>query len=103
MKNAAPENVVFPGYLRGKELAAMYASCGVFVFPSSTATFGNVILEAMASSLPVITVDSGGVKDSMLHNYNGLLCNPRDADTMMGYIRILAHTTSDILFKGDGI
>ncbi|OGO80582.1 MAG: glycosyl transferase family 1, partial [Clostridiales bacterium GWC2_40_7] len=71
LKDAAPENVVFPGYLRGKELAAMYASCDAFVFPSSTETFGNVILEAMASGLPVITVDSGGVKDSMLHNYNG--------------------------------
>ncbi len=81
LKNTAPENVVFPGYLKGKELAAMYASCDAFVFPSSTETFGNVVLEAMASGLPVITVDSGGVKDSMLHRYNGLLCRPRDVDS----------------------
>lgn len=77
----APENVLFPGYLKGRELAAMYASCDAFVFPSSTETFGNVVLEAMASGLPVVTVDSGGVKDSMLHDYNGLLCKPRDADS----------------------
>ena len=81
LKASAPENVVFPGYLRGRELSAMYASCDAFVFPSSTETFGNVVLEAMASGLPVVTVNSGGVKDSMLDNYNGLLCKPRDVES----------------------
>ncbi len=81
LMHMAPENVLFPGYLKGRELAAMYASCDAFVFPSSTETFGNVVLEAMASGLPVITVDSGGVKDSMLHNCNGILCKPRDVES----------------------
>lgn len=83
LKETAPENVVFPGYLKGRELAEMYASCDTFVFPSSTETFGNVVLEAMASGLPVITVDSGGVKDSMVDNYNGILCKPRNTESFM--------------------
>src|SRR3954469_23986101 len=53
----------FTGYLRGTELARAYASADVFVFPSTTDTFGNVILEAQASGLPVVVSDSGGPKE----------------------------------------
>ena len=52
----------FTGYLTGKELATAYASADIFVFPSTTDTFGNVIIEAQASGLPVIVSDSGGPK-----------------------------------------
>lgn len=92
----APENVTFPGYLRGSELAAMYASCDVFVFPSTTETFGNVVLEAMASGLPVITVDSGGVKDSIIDGYNGIICRPRDADSFTRAIIKLLNAENQI-------
>lgn len=51
-----------PGVLLGEELARAYASMDVFVFPSTTDTFGNVILEAMASGLPVIVSAGGGPK-----------------------------------------
>ncbi|MDR3601116.1 MAG: glycosyltransferase family 1 protein [Desulfosporosinus sp.] len=74
-------NVVFMGYLKDRELSAIYASSDVFVFPSSTETFGNVALEAMASGLPVIAVDSGGVKENVVHNYNGLMCTPRNTES----------------------
>src|SRR5438309_620851 len=50
---------VFTGYLRGKELATAYASADIFVFPSTTDTFGNVILEAQASGVPAVVWDSG--------------------------------------------
>ena len=53
----------FTGYLRGIELATAYASADIFVFPSTTDTFGNVILEAQASGLPVVVSDSGGPKE----------------------------------------
>lgn len=81
LKQSAPENVIFTGYLKGEKLASLYASCDAFVFPSSTETFGNVVLEAMASGLPVVAVNSGGVKDSIINNYNGFLCTPRCADS----------------------
>lgn len=49
----------FAGALHGERLAAFYASADAFVFPSTTETFGNVVLEAMASGLPVIAPDVG--------------------------------------------
>lgn len=51
---------IFTGYREGEELATIYASCDLFAFPSATDTFGNVVLEAQASGLPVIVTDSGG-------------------------------------------
>ncbi|WP_130803367.1 glycosyltransferase family 4 protein [Acinetobacter ihumii] len=50
-------NVEFTGSLTGKNLAAAYASADVFVFASQVETFGNVVLEAMASGLPVVAYD----------------------------------------------
>ena len=90
MKERSFDNVKFTGYLKGRELSAMYASCDVFVFPSGTETFGNVVLEAMASGLPVIAVNSGGVKDNVKNGYNGLMCPPRDATSLAGAIIKLA-------------
>lgn len=56
-------NVTFMGYQKGKDLAACYASSDVFAFPSHSETFGNVVLEAMASGLPVIGLKAEGVCD----------------------------------------
>jgi glycosyltransferase involved in cell wall biosynthesis len=50
----------FTGVLRGEELAAAYASMDLFVFPSHTDTFGNVVLEALASGVPAIVTPDGG-------------------------------------------
>jgi len=50
----------FPGVLHGEALAAAYASMDLFVFPSHTDTFGNVVLEAMASGVPAIVTPDGG-------------------------------------------
>jgi len=86
MKAVSPKNVVFTGYLKGHALSTLYASCDVFVFPSSTETFGNVVLEAMASGLPVVAVNSGGVKDSIINNYNGFLCEPRNVESFSAAI-----------------
>jgi len=53
----APEGAIFTGRLEGAALAAAYASADLFVFPSRTDTFGNVLVEAMASGLPVVAAD----------------------------------------------
>lgn len=55
----APPGTWFAGALRGEELSAFYASLDVLVFPSTTETFGNVLLEAMASGVPVVAPDVG--------------------------------------------
>lgn len=72
----APNNVIFAGYLNGKYLAEAYSASDLFVFPSPTETFGNVVLEALASGTPVIGANSGGVKNIIKSGENGLLCTP---------------------------
>jgi glycosyltransferase involved in cell wall biosynthesis len=62
-----------PGVLRGEELARAYASMDVFVFPSNTDTFGNVVLEAFASGVPAIVTTEGGPKFLITPGHNGLI------------------------------
>jgi len=64
---------VFTGYLHGADLAAAYASADIFVLTSANETFGNVVLEAMASGLPVVVPSSGGQLDYVHHEVNGLI------------------------------
>jgi hypothetical protein len=69
---------VFTGYLQGDDLSHAYASADVFCFPSASETFGNVVLEAMASGLPVIAPRSGGPVDHVRHGENGFLFPTED-------------------------
>jgi glycosyltransferase involved in cell wall biosynthesis/predicted metal-dependent phosphoesterase TrpH len=71
------EATTFLGWLEGAELARAYASADMFLFPSATDTFGQVILEAQASGLPVIAVAAGGPVSLIEDRVSGLL---RDAD-----------------------
>jgi glycosyltransferase involved in cell wall biosynthesis len=66
----------FPGYLRGEELVAAYRAADVFLFPSTTETFGLVALEAMAAGAPVIAARTGGVLDIVNDGVNGLYFDP---------------------------
>lgn len=68
----------FTGYLTGEELARAYASADIFVFPSTTDTFGNVIIEAQAAGLPVIVSDEGGPAELVTEGVNGLITKARD-------------------------
>jgi glycosyltransferase involved in cell wall biosynthesis/predicted metal-dependent phosphoesterase TrpH len=79
----------FTGYLRGTELATAYASADIFVFPSTTDTFGNVILEAQASGLPVVVSDSGGPKELVAHKANGLITRSHNVEDFTDAIRVL--------------
>lgn len=77
---------VFTGYLRGADLAAAYASADVFVLTSANETFGNVVLEAMASGLPVVVPDTGGQVDYVQHGVNGLIYGAEDGDQMVAHV-----------------
>lgn len=65
--------VQFMGVLRGIELSQAYASSDIFILPSDSETLGFVVLESMASGVPVVGVNAGGVPDLICHNRTGLL------------------------------
>jgi glycosyltransferase involved in cell wall biosynthesis/predicted metal-dependent phosphoesterase TrpH len=67
------EHGTFLGWLEGRDLAAVYAAADAFLFASRTDTFGQVILEAQASGLPVVAVDEGGPSTLITHGETGLL------------------------------
>jgi glycosyltransferase involved in cell wall biosynthesis len=89
---AALPDAVFLGYLTGEPLAKAYASADVFVFPSTTDTFGNVIIEAQASGLPVIVSDLGGPKELVEDGVNGIVTKAHDADD---FARAINRLTGD--------
>jgi len=63
LRAAAPPDAIFTGRLSGVPLSTAYASSDVFLFPSVTDTFGNVLLEAMASGLVVLSADAGNTRE----------------------------------------
>ncbi len=79
----------YTGYLSGTELARAYASSDIFVFPSTTDTFGNVIIEAQAAGLPVIVSDVGGPRELVTEGVNGLITRALDAAAFTKAIRRL--------------
>jgi glycosyltransferase involved in cell wall biosynthesis len=79
----------FLGWLGGEDLAAAYASADVFLFCSITDTYGQVILEAGASGLPVVAIAEGGPAALVENRHTGLLCRP-DADHVAGSLLQLA-------------
>ncbi|TBV78989.1 MAG: glycosyltransferase [Desulfobulbaceae bacterium] len=72
-QNMAGAPVIFTGYLQGEDLAHAYASADIFIFPSTTDTFGNVVLEAQASGLPVVVSAEGGPRENLMHGQTGLI------------------------------
>jgi glycosyltransferase involved in cell wall biosynthesis len=80
---------LFTGYLEGEDLAAVFASCDLFVFPSTTDTFGNVVLEAQASGIPVIVSDSGGPHENVVPGKTGFVVPGNDADSLRVAIEAL--------------
>jgi glycosyltransferase involved in cell wall biosynthesis/predicted metal-dependent phosphoesterase TrpH len=83
------ERATFLGWLGGEDLARAYASADVFLFASSTDTYGQVILEAAASGLPVVAVAEGGPAALVENRHTGLLCRP-DPDHLAGALLQLA-------------
>jgi len=79
----------FGGFMSGEELAKAYASSDIFVFPGANETFGNVVLEAMASGLAVVAPNSGGITDFVTHLQTGMLFEAHSIEAMLNQLRIL--------------
>jgi glycosyltransferase involved in cell wall biosynthesis len=77
-RRLAGHSAIFTGFLPQDELARVYASTDLLVFPSTTDTFGNVVLEAQASGLPVIVSDQGGPHELILPGKTGLVVPGND-------------------------
>jgi glycosyltransferase involved in cell wall biosynthesis len=79
LEHTAPAGTRFVGELTGDRLAELYASADVFCFPSTTDTFGQVLLEAGASGLPVVAADAGGAGELVVSGRTGLLVAPESS------------------------
>jgi glycosyltransferase involved in cell wall biosynthesis len=89
LKELLPE-AIFTGYLSGETLAEAYASSDVFLFPSTTDTYGNVVIEALASGLPCLVSDEGGPSGLVRHGQTGFITRARDvADFTAQAIRLV--------------
>jgi glycosyltransferase involved in cell wall biosynthesis/predicted metal-dependent phosphoesterase TrpH len=91
LRERVGDAATFLGWLDGIELARAYASADIFLFPSRTDTFGQVILEAQASGLAVVAVAAGGPLSLIENRVSGLLCTP-DAEALAGAVLELARS-----------
>ena len=96
---ACHPEVVYCGMRRGEDLAAHYASADVFLFPSLTETFGNVVLEALASGLAVAAFDYAAARAHVLPG-NGLLAPFGDAGEFVAAAAALARDVAALRRMG---
>ncbi len=80
---------ILAGFMRGEELSRAYASADIFVFPSTTESFGNVVLEAAASGLPCVVAAEGGVMDLVQDGETGFQTIPKDAEDLASKMGLL--------------
>jgi glycosyltransferase involved in cell wall biosynthesis len=83
----------FAGYLQGEALSDHYSAADIFAFSSLTETFGNVVLEAMSSGLPVVALRAGGVGESVQSETTGFLVEPSEppARFAAALLRLIDH------------
>lgn len=93
--------VKFMGYLRGERLSQAYASADIFVFPSRLETFGLVVIEAMASGLPVVAARVGGVGDMVSEGVNGYTFESGDRAALLEGARKIASNQENRRWMGE--
>nr|WP_294940750.1 glycosyltransferase family 1 protein [uncultured Mucilaginibacter sp.] len=95
---------IFTGKVNHAQLAVLYASADVFLFPSVSETYGNVVLEAMASGLPCVIAGGGGSADFIEHGVNGFKCEPYNPrDYVEKICIVLANETLKQQFAEEGL
>ncbi len=85
------QHAALPGILLGEDLARAYANMDIFVFPSRTDTFGNVVLEALASGAPAVVTDGGGPKFIVRQGVSGFVAE--NETQFIDYVRLLMGDT----------
>ncbi len=94
VKSYRSPGITFISWNRGEELATLFASADVFALPSTTETLSLVALESMASGVPVLAMNAGGVRDIVEHEGTGLLAN-----STQEFERGLRRLVEDIPFR----
>jgi len=92
--------VKFAGYMRGETLAKAYASADLFAFPSAFESFGLVILEAMASGVPVVSSRVGGAQDMIEEGVSGYTFAVNDVEAMVAYVKAIVETPGKLREMG---
>lgn len=92
--------VLLTGFMQGEELQRAYASADLFVFPSATDTFGNVVLEAQASGLPVIVTDAGGPRELMIDGETGAVFPAGSSSGLVEAVRRFTLDSSSLAEMG---
>lgn len=90
------EGFIFAGMRTGADLAEHYASADIFLFPSTTETYGNVTAEAMASGLAVVAFDHAAAAELIRHGENGLKTPPGDSRRFAEWGQHLATHPADV-------
>ena len=83
------KNAIFLGHINHELLAKVYASCDVLVFPSVSETYGNVVVEAMASGCVPVIARGGGSQSLVKNGETGFLCEPNNATQYVEKIQLL--------------
>lgn len=86
LETMAPDNMTLTGYIQGSDLAQIYATADLFVFPSASETFGNVVLESLACGTPVVGANAGGVQTIIQNGITGMLCTEKDVGEFVNAI-----------------
>jgi glycosyltransferase involved in cell wall biosynthesis len=92
--------VKFVGYLTGQPLAQAYASADIFAFPSAFESFGLVLLEAMASGIPVVSSRVGGAVDMIAEGVSGYTFAVNDVEALVRAVENIVRTPGKLAAMG---
>lgn len=99
MQRELAGQAVFLGFRHGDELSRLYANSDVFVFPSTTDTLGQAVMEAQSSGLPVLVTDQGGPREVVDHDWTGFVLPAIRSETAEAWIAALLRLVQDAALR----